>query len=117
VRALLPAVLVALLLPATAQAQFDVTAFSVTPASLQAGSHPDVTIHVEFSGGEHVRDLTISLPPGLVGDPTSKTRCTEAAFRADACAAASRVGTTSVRTRCSSSRRCGSGRPTAGWTR
>lgn len=97
-RALLLAVLSSLLLPAAAQAQFEVTAFSVTPASLQAGSHPDVTIHAEFSPNQHVRDLTISLPPGLVGDPTSKPRCTQAAFQADTCPAASRVGTTSVRT-------------------
>ena len=83
---------------ANAGTQFDVPAFSVTPKSLQAGSHPDVTIHAEFSGSEHVRDLTISLPPGLVGDPTSKPRCTQAAFQADTCPAASHVGTTSVRT-------------------
>ncbi len=92
------AVLLTLLLPAIAQAQFDVPAFSVTPKSLQAGSHPDVTIHAEFSGSEHVRDLTISLPPGLAGDPTSKPRCAQAAFQADNCPAATRVGTTSVRT-------------------
>jgi hypothetical protein len=92
------AVVVSLLLPALAQADFDVPAFSVTPKSLQAGSHPDVTIHAEFTGSEHVRDLTISLPPGLVGDPSSKPRCAQAAFQADNCPAASRVGTTSVRT-------------------
>jgi hypothetical protein len=87
-----------LLLPAVARADFGVPAFSVTPESLQAGSHPDVTIHAEFTGSEHVRDLTISLPPGLVGDPSSKPKCAQAAFQADNCAAASRVGTTSVRT-------------------
>ena len=92
------AVVVSLLLPALAQAQFDVPAFSVTPKSLQAGSHPDVTIHAEFSGSEHVRDLTISLPPGLVGDPSSKPKCAQAAFQADNCPAPTRVGTTSVRT-------------------
>jgi hypothetical protein len=103
-RAPLLAVLLALLVPATAQAQFDVPAFSVTPSSLQAGSHPDVTIHAEFTPysladpPEHVRNLTISLPAGLVGDPTSKPRCSQAAFQADTCPAASRVGTTSVRT-------------------
>ena len=92
------AVVVSLLLPGLAQADFGVPGFSVTPKSLQAGSHPDVTIHAEFSGSEHVRDLTISLPPGLVGDPSSKPKCGQAAFQADNCPAASRVGTTSVRT-------------------
>jgi hypothetical protein len=104
VRALLLAAAISLLLPALAQAQFDVRAFSVTPSGLQAGSHPDVTISAAFtpyelgSPPEHVRDLTISLPPGLVGDPTSVPRCRQAAFQADTCAAATRVGTTSVRT-------------------
>jgi hypothetical protein len=98
VRILILAGLLSLLLPAAAQAQFDVPAFSVTPESLQAGSHPDVTIHAEFTGSEHVRDLTISLPPGLVGDPTSTPRCAQGAFRADDCPASTRVGTTSVRT-------------------
>jgi hypothetical protein len=97
-RASFLAVLLSLLVPAAAQAQFDVTAFSVTPASLQAGSHPDVTIHAEFSPNQHVRDLTISLPPGLVGDPTSRPRCAQSAFQADTCPAASRVGSTTVRT-------------------
>jgi hypothetical protein len=98
VRTLLPAVLITLLAPAIARADFDVPAFSVTPASLRAGSHPDVTIRAEFTGSEHVRDLTISLPPGLVGDPSSRPKCAQAAFQADNCPAASRVGSTSVRT-------------------
>jgi hypothetical protein len=93
-----------LVLPAAAAADFDVRAFSVTPSGLQAGSHPDVTISAAFTPydaanpPEHVRDLRISLPPGLAGDPTSAERCTKAAFTADGCPAASRVGSTSVRT-------------------
>jgi hypothetical protein len=102
VRALLLAVLVSVLAPAAAAADFDVRSFSVTPSALQAGSHPDVTISASFTpyspSTEHVRDLVISLPPGLVGDPTSVPRCAQAAFDADACPADTRVGSTSVRT-------------------
>jgi hypothetical protein len=104
VRALLLAVLSLLLAPAVAAAQFDVRSFSVTPTGLQAGSHPDVTISAAFTPWElanppeHVRDLTISLPPGLVGDPTATRRCSQAAFQADTCAANTRVGSTSVHT-------------------
>jgi hypothetical protein len=104
VRALLLAVLSLLVAPAVAAAEFDVRSFSVTPSGLQAGSHPDVTIGAAFTPydlanpPEHVRDLTISLPPGLVGDPTSTRRCSQAAFQADTCAANTRVGSTSVRT-------------------
>ena len=92
-------VAVLLALPASAQAAFDVPAFTVTPTSLQAGSHPDVSVALQFNGDEHVRDLTLSLPPGLVGNPNATTRCSATAFAADDCPAASRIGTTSVVTR------------------
>ena len=103
VRALLLAVFLVVLAPAAAAAEFDVRAFSVTPTGLQAGSHPDLTISAEFTPygsppPEHVRDLRISLPPGLVGDPGSAAKCVKAEFDADACPADSRVGATSVRT-------------------
>ncbi len=103
-RAALLAVLLVLLLPAAASAQFEVTGFSVTPSGLQAGSHPDLAIAATFTPynagapPEHVRDLVISLPPGLVGDPSSKPRCAQAAFAADTCPAATRVGGTTVDT-------------------
>src|SRR4051794_30502604 len=83
--------------PASAQAAFDVSSFTVAPAGLAAGSHPDVSIALGFSGDEHVRDLRLSLPPGLVGNPNATVRCSAAKFQADACAANTRVGTTSVR--------------------
>ena len=92
-------VAVLLALPASAQAAFDVPAFSVTPSALQAGSHPDVSVGLEFSGDEHVRDLTLSLPPGLVGNPNATARCSPSAFAADDCPDATRIGTTSVVTR------------------
>ena len=46
---------------------------TVTPASLQAGVHSDIAVHVDFTGGQ-VKDLTIGLPPGVVGDPTADSR-------------------------------------------
>jgi hypothetical protein len=101
---LLLVVAIVLALPASAQAAFEVRSFTVTPTSLQAGSHPDVNVALGFapysaaSPPEHVRDLTISLPPGLVGNPNATPRCTQAQFAADDCAANTRVGTTSVRT-------------------
>ena len=36
--------------PASAQAAFGVSSFTVTPSTLQAGSHPDVTVAIGFSG-------------------------------------------------------------------
>jgi hypothetical protein len=103
-RFLLVVVAVLFALPASAQAAFEVRSFTVTPTSLQGGSHPDVNVALGFapysvaSPPEHVRDLTISLPPGLVGNPNATPRCSAADFQADGCAANTRVGTTSVRT-------------------
>ena len=95
-RRVLPAVVLLLALPSTAHAAFGVSSFSVTPSTMQAGSHPDVSIALGFSGNEHVRDLTVSLPPGLVGNPNATPRCAADKFQADECAANTRVGTTSV---------------------
>ena len=103
-RGLLLAVVALLVLPASANAAFEVRSFSVTPSSLQAGSHPDVNVAIGFAPyspanpPEHVRDLVISLPPGLVGNPNVAARCAADKFAADQCAANTRVGTTSVRT-------------------
>jgi hypothetical protein len=103
-RALLLAVALLAAVPASASAAFEVRSFTVAPTGLQAGSHPDVAIGLGFapwSAGnapEHVRDLTLSLPPGLVGNPNATARCAQAKFEADACADNTRIGSTSVKT-------------------
>jgi hypothetical protein len=96
VRRLVLAVVLLLAAPASAHAAFDVSSFGVAPASLAAGSHPDVTISISFGGDEHVRDLRLSLPPGLVGNPNATARCAAAKFQADACATNTRIGATTV---------------------
>lgn len=57
-----------LVLPTSAQANLDLAGSHAEPADLQAGAHSDFNIHVQF-GSEDVKDLTISLPPGEVGNP------------------------------------------------
>jgi hypothetical protein len=90
--------LAALLPAASAQAAFDVTAFDVAyedqfgqPTAL-AGSHPyAMKTRIEFSnkpGSEpgkllpdgSVKDLTVELPPGLVGDRSAVPYCSTADF-------------------------------------
>jgi hypothetical protein len=68
---------------------------TVTPANLQAGAHSDIAVHVDFTGGQ-VKDLTIGLPPGVVGDPQATPLCTVAELNADACAANTQVGEVSA---------------------
>jgi hypothetical protein len=71
----------------------------------QAGSHPyeatfaldyntrteRVIGHVADAGGEP-RNLTIDLPPGLIGDPYALVRCTQVQFNEERCPADSQVG-------------------------
>ena len=89
---------VLLLVAAPAHAAWDVTAFELTPATTAAGAHADVTIATSFppydaaSPPQRPRNITFHLPPGLAGDPFATARCKEADYRADACPAATRVG-------------------------
>jgi hypothetical protein len=44
------------------------------------------------AGGKEPRDITVSLPPGLVGNPSATPRCTHQQLTGDACPAGSQVG-------------------------
>ena len=63
------------------------------PVNTQAGANSNYNIHVEFTTpGDDVRNLTIGLPPGQIGDPTGSPVCTVAQLNADSCPPASAVG-------------------------
>ena len=85
---------------APARAGVTISSFHVTPASTAAGAHTTVTVATSFDYGstpsDQVRDLAVTLPPGLLGNPTVTARCSQAAFAADSCPAATNVGTVSV---------------------
>ncbi len=76
--------------PASAQA-LSLSGLSAAPASSQAGAHSNFHIHMDFSGGQ-VKNLTVGLPPGLIGDPNATPLCTVAQLNADACPANTKVG-------------------------
>src|SRR3954449_4750979 len=80
--------------PASAEA-LTLSNLSAAPASNQAGAHSDFDIHVGFASGQ-VKDLTVGLPPGMVGDPNAAPLCTVAQLNADSCPADSRVGSVSA---------------------
>jgi hypothetical protein len=88
-----------LALPASAAAEVTLDEFTVTPASTQAGSHPDVTIFQRMtpSSGDDVKDTFVRLAPGLLGNPQSAPLCTREQLRSTAgCAANTKVGTVQV---------------------
>src|SRR5690349_12887213 len=94
---ILTASIAALAFTASASAAFEIESFDVTytekngsPAT-QAGSHPyEMTSKVLFSLKENdkdepipdgsPKDLSFSLPPGLIGDRNAVPRCTDAQF-------------------------------------
>jgi hypothetical protein len=98
-RALALGAAVAATLPASASAAVSVTSFSVTPSTTQAGGHPNLVVDTSLASNpntDDIKSLRVVLPQGLVGDPRSAGRCSQAAFALDNCPADSKVGTTVV---------------------
>jgi hypothetical protein len=66
---------------------------SVQPQSAPAGSNSDLNLNIEIQQPEQdLKDLTIHLPPGLVGNPLVAAQCTADQLNADACPPLSDVG-------------------------
>ena len=83
--ALVAAVFSVLALAPSAQAAFGLNGLSATPASTDAGANSDLTINIGVTDPEaDLRDLTIHLPPGLVGNPLATSMCTVEQLNADA---------------------------------
>jgi hypothetical protein len=79
----------------SASASISLSTFSISGSTMQAGAHPNVTVNLAFSG-DTPKDLTVSLPPGLLGNPQSAPKCTLAELDGDNCPSNTQVGTTSV---------------------
>lgn len=78
-------------------AAFGLGGLEASPVDKDAGAHSDFHTHIDVTSPEdQLRDLTVSLPPGLSGNPQSVPKCPVAELNADNCPASSQVGTTSV---------------------
>ena len=74
------------------QAAFGLTP-TATPSSNNAGANADLKIDIAITEPSHdLKDLTIHLPPGLVGNPLATPQCTEEQLNADMCPPDSDVG-------------------------
>ncbi len=83
-------------LPARAHA-IGVSDLSLTSVDPTAGAHSNFTLNVAFSNAnDDLKDITVNLPTGLLGNPRAVPQCTEAQLSADGCPASSEVGTTTV---------------------
>jgi hypothetical protein len=86
-------------LPASAGATVSITDAKIQPSTTAAGAHPNLTIDLSFGESpatDDLKDLTVVLPQGVVGNPKAADRCSEANFQADTCPASTKVGTTTV---------------------
>lgn len=89
---------ICLLVSSAAHAALGFQGLSGQPANPAAGAHSNVNIHVGFSDpADQVKDLTVHLPPGLVGNPTVTPLCTAAQLNADSCPASSQVGSVTAK--------------------
>jgi len=81
---------------ASAQAAFDLTA-SGGPTNLAAAAHSDLKVNLTFTDDtEDLKNLTLHLPPGLLGNPNAVTPCTQTEFSSAAgCPAGAQVGAVS----------------------
>ncbi len=88
-------VLVALAAAPAGAGAFGISSFSFDPSTTKAAGHPDVKVSIGFRTGfgEDARDLTLDFPPGLIGNPETKVKCSQADFSRDNCTTKSKVGT------------------------
>lgn len=85
-----------------AAARVEVSGLAASFSSLQAGGSPDLQLTIDLASNpasDDPRDLVITLPQGLVANPLAAQRCPVADFKADACPAGAKVGSTTVRAR------------------
>lgn len=69
----------------------------------QAGTHPyaftfnfDLNEQSNLPAGGELRNLTLNLPPGIIGDPQAVEQCTRERFNSDRCQGGSQIGTDEV---------------------
>jgi hypothetical protein len=96
--------LLAALAPGLASASSPIYEFNVTPTTTQAGGHPDIETNLWIGNryNQHIpppscdcqdpRDITVEMPPGVIGDPHATPRCSQKDFAAFQCPAETQVG-------------------------
>ncbi|HET6830073.1 MAG TPA: hypothetical protein VFH44_01865 [Solirubrobacterales bacterium] len=87
-------VLATLLIAApAAEAAFGIAGFSAQPASKAAGANSNLSVSFDVTEpAAGLKDVTVHLPPGLIGNPLATPTCTEPKLMADDCPARSDVG-------------------------
>jgi hypothetical protein len=81
-----------------ATAAINVEDVETNPSTTAAGGHPNMAINLDLSytGEDDLRNLTLRLPTGFLGNPSAADLCSIAQFESEACSPDSEVGSTSV---------------------
>ena len=83
---------------AHAATSFGVKSFSTSSSTTQAGAHADLsttfTMATDSLGNTvgELKDVTVGLPPGVIGNPQAMPQCTDKDFQAFDCPADAQVG-------------------------
>jgi hypothetical protein len=84
--------------PAVASAAFGISSLSASVSTTQAGAHADLTtafaLDTDALGNPigQLRDATVTLPPGLIGNPAAVERCSVGSFETLACGRGAQIG-------------------------
>jgi hypothetical protein len=97
VLALLAAVSILLVFAPTATAVVNVSRFSMTPSTTQAGGHPTLNVSVSFDPPTaDVDRIALHLPPGLTANPRAAPFCPRGDLLADLCSLGTKLGTVTL---------------------
>jgi hypothetical protein len=83
---------------AHAAASFGIQSFSTSSSSTQAGAHANLSTSFTFNTDslgntiEQAKDVKVTLPPGVVGNPQAIPKCSDLDFQAFNCPTDSQVG-------------------------
>ena len=83
---------------AHAATPFGIKSFSTSSSTTQAGAHADLSTSFSMATDSlgntagQLKDVTVGLPPGVVGNPQAVPKCTDKDFQAFDCPADSQVG-------------------------
>jgi hypothetical protein len=84
--------------PSAHAASFGIQSFSTSSSSTQAGAHANLstsfTMNTDSLGNtvQQTKDVKVTLPPGVVGNPQAIPKCSDLDFQAFNCPADSQVG-------------------------
>jgi hypothetical protein len=97
--ALVAAILLAGIFASSAFASQDISNFSVSTTTTQAGAHPDLTASFSLDAPgepEAAKHISVDFPPGVFGNPGAILKCDSAEFVTNQCIPGSQAGLITV---------------------